>query len=94
MNALVDECIDEKYLDTVERKGHDTDKAPRNLIRKTLSTARAKFRRAVSADTDKNHFPTSGKGYIFRAYYALPPLSRKSDVRYRSNKFLFVNLCI
>ena len=31
------------------------------------------------ASKKENYYLIDGSGYIFRAYYALPPLSRKSD---------------
>ena len=36
--------------------------------------------RRKRCNLDKNHYYlVDGSGYIFRAYYALPPLTRKSD---------------
>ena len=33
----------------------------------------------TKASKKENYYLIDGSGYIFRAYYALPPLSRKSD---------------
>ena len=33
----------------------------------------------MSVKKNEHYYLVDGSGYIFRAYYALPPLSRKSD---------------